>query len=182
MELISKQVDNDNTQVRNCLEILQFKDERIILEVRNGIISPAIGYELVKQKKVFVKKTNDNSYEVVDTSKEKPDFPFDHTHSSGYTKNTKTVEEPKLLSDVWIDCTVCDGHGKVFLADIIKKIKFTPDWYLARNEFHYFIAKDTPICFKRTHVISTIGKKSKDASELKGFGCVVCKKILEEIS
>jgi len=178
VDLISKQVDNDNTQVKHCLEILQYGNKDIILEVSNGVISPTIGAELVRQKKIYASQIESGRYE------EAPNSFDDDRESSGPPKERAVCTKKsskKPVSGIEIDCVLCDGHGKVTLGEIIEKLKFKPGWYVAQSEYHYFITKQTPICFKRTHVISTIGKKSTGPADLKGLQCKMCKKILGDL-
>lgn len=179
VDIISKHIDNDNSQVKKCLDILLSKDVNIITQVKTGTITPNIGYELFKQNKAIKKRLKSGNFEPVSDIDEEyhPTAYEGMGNENNYVRfdDAPQKEFIEVIKDVNIECTTCDGTGKILLTELVKKLKFTPGWYIAGVEHHYFIAKNTPICFKITSAHTPVNE-----DDVK-FRCVKCNKFYNSV-
>ncbi len=180
--LIAKHVDNDNSHVKKCLDILQSKDKNLIANVKNEILTPSSAYQLLQQNKAIAKRIKNPRLEPVSTS-EHTDAIAPTSYEDTRYKNTAkrsgkippSTNYTEIVRDLDIECTICNGTGKIFFTELVDKLKFTPGWFVAGIEHHFFIAPSTPICFKRAKINSSV------VDDFEGFRCVKCKKLYDEI-
>lgn len=184
IDIIAKHIDNDTSHIKKCVGILTYNDNSIINQVSNDDLTVSNAYDLILQKQQYDKKSTDDSLTPIN---DKIDYGEPYS-GNRYTDTSSTngrpmkgpprnIPESKPLSETIVECVICEGLGKLTIAELVSRMKFKTGWYYGLTDYHYFVEKHITLCSKRVKAYSD--EKRKDA---KRFECKRCAELYKSVT